>query len=68
MGEIPHPFVKLQNRRRRRCRESGLGGKLLVREGNNQTVVKALKCRLSVIKRVSQALDSWEVSLEAANL
>ena len=35
VGEIPHPSVKLQNRRRRRCRESGLGGKLVLRKGNN---------------------------------
>ena len=34
-GEILHPPVKLQTRCRRRSRESGLGGKLLVREGDN---------------------------------
>ena len=34
-GETPSSPVKLQNRRRRRKRESALVGKLTVREGDN---------------------------------
>ena len=33
--ETARSLVKLQNRRRRRRSESGLGGKLPVRKGNN---------------------------------
>ena len=33
--EIPRSLLKLQNRRRRRKLESGLRGKLVVREGDN---------------------------------
>lgn len=33
--EIPRSLLKLQNRRRRRRSESGLRGKLVVREGDN---------------------------------
>ena len=34
-GEIPRSLLKLRNRRRRRKLESGLRGKLVVREGDN---------------------------------
>ena len=34
-GETPRSSVKLQNRCRRRKSESGLGGKLPVRKGDN---------------------------------
>ena len=33
--EIPRSLLKLRNRRRRRWLESGLRGKLVVREGDN---------------------------------